>query len=141
MRKLHLAVGILLAFHVNLDFVADLEVFVVAQFGGVDDAVGLEADVEDHFAVVDGNHLARDDITLLDGLERLGVGFLEAALLVLGVAVVLLGDLVPAEVFERVGVGVLDLAHFAGTLGSFGLGGKFLGLCLCGGLMLVIVLL
>ena len=120
MRELHLTVGIFLAFDIDFHFVADLEVAVVAEFGSVDDAVGLEADVEDHFAVVDGDHLAGDDVTLLDGLEGLGIGFLEACLLVFGVAVVLVGDLVPAEVFERVGVGVLDLAHFAGTLGGFG---------------------
>ena len=128
MGKLHLAVGIFLAFNVNLDFVTDLEVVVVAEFGSVDDAVGLEADVDNHLAVVDGNHLTSDHIALLERLERLGVNIFQAGLFVLRIAVVLLRDLVPAEVFEGVSVSVLKVAHFAGSFGGFLFGhGSFFG--------------
>ena len=76
MGELHLAVGVLLAFDIDFNLVADFEILVVAQFGGVDDAVGFETDVEDHLAVVDGDHLAGDDVALFNGLEGLGVGIL-----------------------------------------------------------------
>jgi len=70
-----LAVGIFLALDVDFDFVAGLEVGVVAKFAGGDDTVALGADVDDGFAVVDGDDGALDDFLLGEGVEALLVGF------------------------------------------------------------------
>ena len=132
MGKLHLAVGVFLAFHVNFNFVTDFEVAVVAQFGCVDDTVGLESDVENYLAVVDGHHLAGDHIALLNGFEGFGVSIFQTSLFLFGVAVVLFGDLVPVEIRHGVSVGVFKIVRLARCGCLFFLGGREFFLS-CGG--------
>ncbi len=69
-----LAVAVLLALDIDLNLVAGLQVGVVAQFAGGDDAVALGSHVHHGLAVVDGDDGALDDILLREGVEALLVG-------------------------------------------------------------------
>ena len=124
MGKLHLAVGIFLAFNVNLDFVTDFEVVVVAEFGSVDDTVGFEADVQDNFAVIDRHHFTLDHIVLFDGFERFRVEIFQTGFFFLGITVGLFGNLVPVEVRHSVSISVFDDVLFVGRFGGVFLNGR-----------------
>ncbi len=130
--ELELAVGIFLAFHVDFDFVADLEIGVVTKFGSVDDAVGLETDVDNHLAGVDGDNFTHDNGVLVDRLEGLGVKILQAGFLIGRISGFLRVDLIPIEVLKRA-VGVFKFSHLAGSrsLGLFcgSLGNVFNSFC------------
>ena len=75
MAEHQLAVRILLALDVDLDFVAGLQVGIVTKLTGGDDTVALGSDVDDGLAVVDGNDGALDHLLLGEGVERFFVGF------------------------------------------------------------------
>ena len=77
-REDELSFFVFLIFDVNLYFVPDFEVGVVAEFADGDDAVALVADVDDHFALVDGDDLSLDDLMVVDAGEAL---FVSAGLL------------------------------------------------------------
>ena len=66
-----LPIGILLAFHVDLDFVARLKVGVVAQFRSGDDTVALKTNVHHSLTVSDANNDTLNNLLLGEGVEGL----------------------------------------------------------------------
>ena len=74
------AVLVLLLHDQGLDVVTEtddlvgVDVMLDGQLAGGDDALGLVADVEQHFVAVDLHHVAVDDVALFEGLQRLFVG-------------------------------------------------------------------
>ena len=116
--ELELAVGVFLAFHIDFDFVADLEVGIVTKLGGVDDTVGLEADVDHDFAGVDGNDLTHNDGVFVNGLEGLAVELFQSGFLVGGICGFLVVDFIPVKVLERA-VRILEFSHLARSGSGF----------------------
>jgi hypothetical protein len=89
------AVLVLLLHDQRLDVVTEghdlvgVDVVLDGQLAGGDDAFRLVADVEQHLVAVDLHHVPVDDVTLVEGLQRLLVGSRE----LLGGADVVLGHL------------------------------------------------
>ena len=63
-REEELAVGTLLVLNVDFHLVAHLQVGVGAEFSNRNNTIGLEPDVDDDFAVGDGNNSAFDDLVV-----------------------------------------------------------------------------
>ena len=71
--KDELAFAVLGGLDIDIHFVTDLEVRVVAELGSGDDAFALVADVDDDLTLTDGGHCAFDDLVLDDLREGLVV--------------------------------------------------------------------
>ena len=69
----HLAFLIFDAFQKDLDLIALFNRGGIPKFGEGNHALGLEPDIDQHRVVVDGQHRARHNFALLDGLERVFV--------------------------------------------------------------------
>ena len=81
-REDELAIGAFLVLNVDFHLVAHLQVRAGAELCNRDDAVRLEADVDDHFAVGDGHHSAFDDLVVSDLAHGAGVLLFELGTLV-----------------------------------------------------------
>ena len=95
-----LAFLVLLALYEHLDGVAHLEVGVVAELAGGDDAVALALDADRHFALADGDYLALDDLVFLHAAQG-GVVALFGLLAVFGLSQRAVFEGVPVEVGQR----------------------------------------
>ena len=77
MGKDELALAVLDGLDEHLDLVTDLQVGVVAEFGGLDDALALRAYVDDHFTLGDGGDDTFDHLVLPDLGEGLVVSLFD----------------------------------------------------------------
>ena len=115
LREDETALLVLLLENERLDLIADrddlvrVEVVADRELSGRDDSFGLEADVEEHLVLVDLDHLAGDDVAVLEGDDRLVDGVLEGQ-----VAEIVLDDL--AGNVDAVGVeGAVSLVGLQGS--------------------------
>ena len=96
-----LTVAVLLALDIDLNLVAGLQVGVVAQFAGGDDAVALGSHVHHGLAVVDGDDGTLDDILLGEGVEALLIGVIVGIGAVVADFTGFLVEGIPIEICQR----------------------------------------
>ncbi len=99
-RELKLTVLVLLILYVDLYLVTDLEIGIVAELVTANDAVRLEADINDDLALVEGDYDAIDNVLLLERRESLVILSLLLSLLccAAGDTAILKG--IPIEIFD-----------------------------------------
>ncbi len=99
MREDELTLFVLLVFDENLNYIANLDVGIVAEFIDGDDTVAFVADVNHRFALVEGDDGTFDYLFVFNGVKRLIVGLGEFfAALATVVFAVFVG--VPIEIFD-----------------------------------------
>jgi len=118
-REQQLALFVFGAFHVHFHHIPYFEVGIVPEFIHADNTFGFESDVDDHLALVHGDHLAVNNLVFDNGREGLVVHGFHIGPVRAGIEVVLVGVSIPVEVFQGYFF-LLDLADFLGHLfGAF----------------------